>query len=134
VSISGAATGGWRHAEERLDLRKITARRAAGAQGFKEHLRARLAERTLGFLPHALGNERAHFARLGHTLHQLHGLIGHTEAQVGVAGGGKRATRRMRTGSSTKASDTWRSIRASEVRLSAPYGSTIWPPSPRPSR
>ena len=57
-------------------------------------------------------------------------VSGATVKPSGAKRAAKRATRRMRTGSSTKAADTCRSSRASRSRR-PPYGSTSVPSSAR---
>ena len=74
------------------------------------------------FLPHALGHQRVGFAIGDHLAHQLQGLRRHRKSKRAA----KRATRRMRTGSSANAGPTWRSTPA--LRSATPlYGSISVP-------
>ena len=55
-------------------------------QHLEEHLRLRLHQRPLDFLPAALGGQRLQFARGTDLTHQLKRLIGNPETQRCITG------------------------------------------------
>jgi hypothetical protein len=60
---------GLRHSVERVELRQDARERAAIVQQAQPRLRRRLAERSFGLLPDALGHEGVHFAGGDHGAH-----------------------------------------------------------------
>ena len=81
----GVVIGALGHAPQAVQLGQQHGQRSACAQHGEHALGLGLHQPPADFLPHPLGHQVGHFARLHHGLHQRHGFGGN--AKVGEAGG-----------------------------------------------
>ena len=79
-----------RYAEQGVELGIYRRERPALAQHAEESARRRFAQRLLGFLPHAFGDQRVDLAPGNHAAHQLQGLGRQPKTQAGEACGKTR--------------------------------------------
>ncbi len=112
----GVPAGRLRNAVEGVDLGKIFARAPQTAQCLEVHVGTGLSQGALGFLPDPLGYERIDLSRGHHALHENDSVRSYAEAEArhNEPQTGRRAG--CVPGSSTNASETWRSRRASRSR------------------
>ena len=116
ASIARSCAGGQRNAEQRIDLRQQSRERAAFAQD-GEHPRRTALPRAPSQVPARLAPAPASRARPRPRWSRISASVSGATAKPSRAA--NRATRSTRSGSSTKAGDTWRS---------RPAARSAWPP------